>query len=447
MAYTPEQLAHYREQIRRSKELMSNGMSPEEAEMEAAKQMIAERRKAAASISAGNGADIDNLAGAATPLAVEPTVGRLAPAQEDRVFADDPTGGNASILAARAAADAERAAWYNSPEGPGGSAAADTERWYQTFGDARTPETRANMTPVQVAARNAQVKKEQQLRQRPEYLAMQARRLADRTGRPETEVLAMLESVGDGEDADFGSREEAVTFLNAEARDLQRADLARRQQAVVRRRMAQTNPLEYIQRNDVDDWGKYVAANAMLGNRGPQTDPFEVEKFVAAARAQQEARMATGAGGRNLTPEQAEIAQEAARRKMRQDMTPRERAEDAVRSGLGPFAEAVLNYAEGIVDTHYSQRIPGASTTPFSDEEIAPAAELLAQDLNMPLADAMQTMRRLQQQRSQRPYFIGDAGARLFRTTRKPAPDQEEPPAPTPSGGPRRTVGQARARW
>lgn len=293
MAYTPEQLAHYREQIRRSKELMANGMSPEEAEMEAAKQMIADRRQAAEEqrISAGNGADIDNLAGAATPLAVEPTVGRLAPAQEDRVFADDPTGGNARILAARAAADAERAAWYNSPEGPGGSAAADTERWYQTFGDARTPETRANMSDTQSLARQMQQAKEQRLRNLPAYVGLEAKRLADRTGRPEREILGELgpidmSAMGPDEQAvALQQRDAARRVLQAEARDLQRAKLAERQQRAEALRMLQSNPLGYIGRDDITEAQRDIAMANMPGGQFVADPRVRVAKVAAQAEA------------------------------------------------------------------------------------------------------------------------------------------------------------------
>lgn len=366
MAYTPEQLARYREQIRRTKELIGQGMSEADAEMAAAKQMLAEQR----AVTAGNGAEIDNLAGAATPVAIEPTVGRVAPPQEDRVFADDPTGGNASILAARAQADAERAAWYNSPEGPGGSAAADTAKWYQTFGDARTPQSRAAMTPVQQAARAMQRENEDNLRNHEDYVGLEVQRLADRTGKTERAILEEFGPIDLSGRSDAAravamqQREAARAMLQAEARDLRRADLAQRRQEASRRAMAQVNPLAYAGRQDITEAQRdAVLARYPGGSRFADDPRVRVADINAKAAADQVAAEREARISQQQWLEQTRLAAEERAAKLADDRAAATRQFDAEQKRLdrqlksGETAATLENAAGARADALEADRL------------------------------------------------------------------------------------------
>lgn len=106
-------------------------------------------------------------------------------------------------------------------------------------------------------------------------------RLADRAGYGPSERAALVASQAPVD----------LVSLRAQGDAVRAADKAARQEAVVRRRMAQTNPLEYMNRDDISDWNRMVAADAMLRRGYSGATPLDVE----ARRLEQAARWAAGA--------------------------------------------------------------------------------------------------------------------------------------------------------
>jgi hypothetical protein len=72
---------------------------------------------------------------------------------------------------------------------------------------------------------------------------------------------------------------------------------------------------------------------------------------------------------------------------------------------------AIAQYADGIVHENYSSR-PGVLgvSTHFTDNEVMIAAQRLADDTGMPLAEAEKVMRRIQQDRNRNSQSSSIAG-------------------------------------
>ena len=350
--------------------LIRGGMDPVQAEREAAMRVLREKReRALASMPRtadgrpalgedeaafdsamamamgqagyGNGADIDNLAAAATPVVMDAGLGVP---QSERVFKDDPTQGLAGVLAAREAAAArnweERGAHYGNPDpaargmvrtlnpetgeiGYSVAHPADTET---AIGGPGRPGWRPDLSgPVTDTATGQPIpgttKYVRQMRQGPDgevavYAPSPAlqqevqqregrqriRRLATRAGfTPES--AAFMSTSGEPQNLD------QLRAMGDARRDVA---MAARQQAVIRRAQAQSNPLEYMNRSDVSDWNKMVAADAMLrrGYRG--ATPLDVEQAAETAKALQQQRMALGQGFQQPSEAQVRGANAAA---------------------------------------------------------------------------------------------------------------------------------------
>lgn len=116
------------------------------------------------------------------------------------------------------------------------------------------------------------------------------------------------------------------------------ADKAERQQAVVRRAQAQYNPMEYMNRDDVNDWQRMVTANRLLGPRGYRgATPLDVEA--------RQLETATALAGRAIMNAWEGNAGTGARERMLAD----QRMQD-----LRSKASVVLNYWEA--DPEYRRR-------------------------------------------------------------------------------------------
>jgi hypothetical protein len=196
-----------------------------------------------------------------------------------------------------------------------------------------------------------------------------------------------------GPDATVDELERAA-FRDRYAR--RQADLQGRKQALIRTRQAQTNPLEYMNRDDISDWNRFAAAQSVLGGRVRGATPND----VAAARNEQLTalglRVAQGQGFQQSPPGQAELIEQ----KINQGKPVQVRAQDAVAAGR-LNDPAILQYADDLVHTNYSSR-PGmlGVSTHFTDNEVRLAAQRLADDTGLPLPEAERVMRRVQEDRN-----------------------------------------------
>ena len=419
-----------RRQLELERQLIAQGMDPREAEMAAARGVMmgdnasravrADRAVAeyedATGMSLGNGADLDNLDGAAADLVVEDILGgplsRPSVPQSERVFKDDPTGGLAGVVAAReAAADAnwaERGEYYDAKE-------QEQAELYGPYGDPSAVNNQQKENRARVAQREARV------RHNPRQEEARIRRLADRAGIPYAEAEAMVQA-GYEREADrmkmpegsrwdvaapgnptalpeFSTFSEAHKDLRQLGSDQRAAEKAARQQAVQRTRQAQTNPLEYMNRNDIGDWNRMVAADRMLrrGYRG--ATPLDVDEATQQALALQESRRAITEGLRPQTPAQTKAADALAEAKAREVTPPEILAREAV--GRGDFQHPdVYKVANNMVNRMFSSVTFLGNTSNFTDEEVAEAAGLLAQDYNIPPDQASAIMRRIQAERA-----------------------------------------------
>lgn len=243
----------------------------------------------------GNGADIDNLSAAATPVVMDAGLGVP---QSERVFKDDPTQGLAGVLAAReaeAASNWEERGDYYGPKG---------DHYALTYGSG--PETNPKLAPVQVQNRQARTASEDRIAQAEREVRI--RRLADRAGVSPAAARASMDEARGGiaGPLTFEQRMAETQDLRDAAGSMRQAELAARQDAVVRRRMAQTNPLEYMNRDDVSDWNKMVAADSMLrrGYRG--ATPLDVQGAHNKQLTELGLRVAQGQGFQQLDPVQRE---------------------------------------------------------------------------------------------------------------------------------------------
>jgi hypothetical protein len=394
-----------RRQLEIERELIAQGMDPRDAAAVAARNVMPV---------SGNGADLDNLDGAAAPLSVESELGgpagRIAPPQSERVYRDDPTMGMEGMLAAREAAqalrDAERAATYNQR----------TKEYVDEYGMIGTPGA-APLNQDQRDAREALKLREAEARHTPYQEDARIARLAERAGMPVAQAAAMVQAGYNDYAKQMNAQPWTVAGVNntterpdfeqmayahralRQAGDTQRqADLAERKQAVIRRRMAQTNPLEYMNRDDISDWNRMVAADQMLrrGYRG--ATPLDVDQAREQALALQQSRMALGEGFQSRTPTQQAAADAMAEAKRREVTDPRLLAREA--AGRGEFSHPdIADAAERIVSRDYSRVTAFGNTSGFMDDEVTAAAQKLTDETGVPLEQSLVIMRRIQQER------------------------------------------------
>jgi hypothetical protein len=362
-----------RRQLEIEEQLLAQGMPPREAAMTAARTAMQEE---APSVSAGNGAEVDNLEAAATPIEMEASLGRIAPPQSERVYQDDPTMGMAGMVAAREDAAAQnwaaRGEYYDAKE-------QEQAELYGPYGVSRD-----ELTNAQKIARGERAQREADVRHNPREEEARIRRLADRAGIPYAQAEAMVQAGynreaermqmpsdsrwqvatpgNPTETPEFSTFSAAHKDLRQLGSDRRAAERAARQQAVQRMRMAQTNPLEYMNRDDISDWNRMVTADQMLrrGYRG--ATPLDVDQATQQALALQESRRGLGQGFQDHN----------------QIMEARKREADEARMRDGRAkASAVLNW----YDTDAGRRREGArlilQRAGYSREEI----DLILNDL------------------------------------------------------------------
>ena len=397
--------------------LIRGGMDPVQAEREAAMRVLREKRERALAsmprtadgrpalgedeaafdsamamamgqVGYGNGADIDNLAAAATPVVMDAGLGVP---QSERVFKDDPTQGLAGVLAAREA-EAEKN-W----EERGAHYGPKADHYAFTYGAG--PDGNSSLAPHQVHNRLARAESEDRIAEAEREVRI--RRLAERAGVSPAVARASMDDARGGVVGPITADQRAAETqqLRDAAGARRMAELDARQEAVVRRRMAQTNPLEYMNRSDVSDWNKMVAADSMLrrGYRG--ATPLDVEQAAETAKALQQQRMSMGQGFQQQTPEQQELLRLQIEAKRRELQTPQERAAGDVRAGRGPFAEGITTRANEIVNQLYSTTIAGLPSTEFTAQEVELAAQRLAQETGLTIEEARQVMARIREER------------------------------------------------
>jgi hypothetical protein len=331
-------------------------------------------------VEAGNGADVDNLAGAATAFGMEPDLGgsvsqrgfsewanatpgterqaRYAPAEYEQ-FRE----GARQDIQDRARADAEK--YGTGPDDNGRRARMDL----------------AALTPDQETNRADRAESEDRVRrlQRGDFYE-------DR--------LAVDGGTEPPEQAGPRSPAERAAFRQRYA--ARQEELASRKQALIRTRMAQTNPLEYMNRDDISDWNRFAAAQSVLGGRVRGATPND----VAAARNEQLTalglRVAQGQGFQQSPPGQAELIEQ----KLNEGKPVQVRAQEAVAAGR-VNDPTILQYADDLVHSNYSSR-PGmlGVSTHFTDNEVGLAAQRLAADTGLKLPEALQVMRRIQEDRN-----------------------------------------------
>lgn len=357
---TDDQMAMGRRQLQLEQDLIAGGMHPSEAASVAAEEVLGlpgrrrsresldAARAAAPPVSYGNAATLDNLDGVDAELVVEDVLGgsspRAAVPQSARVYRDDPTQGLAGVLAAREAADArsweERGRHYGNPDpasrgmvptynpetGEAGYSVAypmpDANGEMPPGAPGRPGVRRDLRRPVIDTATGQPIqgshKYDKQLRDGPDRLVEVyapspefRRELQEREDRNRTRRLATRAGYDPMAAAAMATSENAPNLdaLRLQGDALRAASKAARQQAVIRRAQAQSNPLEYMNRDDVSDWNRMVAADGMLrrGYRG--ATPLDVEGAHNRQLTELGLRVAQGQGFQQLTPEQRSLVE------------------------------------------------------------------------------------------------------------------------------------------
>jgi hypothetical protein len=460
------QIATGRRQLEIEAELIAQGVDPSTAAQEAARSVM----------SAGNGAELDNLEGAAAPLGVEPLPAEeRALAQEQGLAAEMTAGYRSGQRNFQAEGDYQ----YAQEQGLGGfeqgAGKTDldlrrrlqdqqgfirTQQGMVPVGPQITPERVqalgdfmefANETPG--TARQAQYDPESyeqyregvrndirqgaqnemaaygtgsdeqlrtaalsgndaevlyktsatQLARRAERAASEDRVRVAQRGRPDfyeerLRANAGLPRAGFADPA-APTVEELESAAYRQRYDTRQADLASRKQALIRTRQAQTNPLEYMNRDDIGGFNQMVAADAMLrrGYRG--ATPLDVEGAHNKQLTDLGLRVAQGQSFQQQTPEQRDLIQLQIEKTRRELQTPQERAAADVAAGRGPFSGSITDRANAIVDKLYSRTVAGLPTTEFSVEEVELAAVRLSDETGLPLEEARKVMARVREDR------------------------------------------------
>jgi hypothetical protein len=335
-------------------------------------------------LESGNGADVDNLAGAATAFGMEPDLGGAVSQRGFSEWANETPG-------------TERQAQYD-PEG------------YEQFregvrNDIRNQARADEMTfgagpdravsPLQKQNREARRASEDRVRDAQRGDFYQDRLLVDQG----VEVPAL------GPDATVEELERAA-YRDRYAR--RQAELDARKQAVVRTRMAQTNPLEYMNRGDIGAWNRFAAAQNVLGGRVRGATPNDVDQAREQAKAAIQGRLAMQPGGQQPTAAQERAAEALAEARRREVTDPLLIAQEAV--AAGNFSDPVVaKIANEIVNKSYSKFVLGLPSTRFEDSEVTEAAGQLAARLNITLEQALPIMRQIQAERRTQGWISGDS--------------------------------------
>ena len=281
-------------------------------------------------IASGNGADLDNLEAAATPLEVEPRAG------DGR--------------------EAERAAFYDKKQ-------ADYVDTYGLIGVGDAPPP----TAEQYGARRNLQMREREARHTPHQEDARLARLAKRAGIPVEDATAMTQAGYDDyaeqkntpgwnvaginnttSAPDFQQMVYAHRMLKKQGDDRRNAELEARQQAVVRSRMARANPLEYMNRADVSDESRSLVADQMRppGRRRDQGDPrIRVADIGAASAEAQAAAEREARVSQQQWLEQTRIAAEERAAARAEANAAAQRTFDAEQKGLDREAQAAAGDA------------------------------------------------------------------------------------------------------
>jgi len=147
---------------------------------------------------------------------------------------------------------------------------------------------------------------------------------------------------------------------------------------------------------NVSDWQKLTLATR-LGVGVDGVTPIGAEAAHNAQLTKLGLAVATGQGFQHMDPAQQQLLQQ----KINSGKPPQVLASEAVAAGR-MNDPAIMQHADDLVHQHYSSR-PGALgvSTHFTDNEVMIAAQRLADDTGMPVADAEKVMRRIQQDRNQ----------------------------------------------
>jgi hypothetical protein len=334
-------------------------------------------------LESGNGADVDNLAGAATAFGMEPDLGgsvsqrgfsewanatpgterqaRYAPAEYEQ-FRE----GARQDIQDRARADAEK--YGTGPDDNGRRARMDL----------------AALTPDQETNRADRAESEDRVRrlQRGDFYE-------DR--------LAVDGGTEPPEQAGPRSPAERAAFRQRYA--ARQEELASRKQALIRTRQAQTNPLEYMNRDDIGEWNRMIVANRFLAPRGYRgATPLDVDQAREQAKAAIQGRLAMQPGGAQPTAAQQAAQDAIAEAKRREVTDPRLLAREAAERGEVTHPD-LLDRAEAIVARDYSRVTAFGNTSGFLDNEVVEAAEKLQLETGVPLDQALVIMRRIQAER------------------------------------------------
>jgi hypothetical protein len=222
-------------------------------------------------LSYGNGADVDNLEAAGTPIVME---------------RDLMPGSSESVLAAREAAAArsfeERGPFYDQQR----------QAYEAEFGPIGA--RNADVTSEQLQARDRRREREDVRRHSPYAEEQRIARMAERAGVSMAEARAMVQQGYDQAAADrgipasaawqvdgqnrsvppdFDQFRDAYTGLRDAVRDKRAEDKAARMAEVSKRAMLAQNPMGYLGRTDITDEQREIVTQRMQGRRRPGDDP------------------------------------------------------------------------------------------------------------------------------------------------------------------------------
>lgn len=166
-------------------------------------------------------------------------------------------------------------------------------------------------------------------------------------------------------------------------------------EAVIRRAQAKQNPLEYLGREDINDWQRMAMAEQFL--RQPQSvTPLSVQAANNAQLTQLGLRVATGQGFQQPLPEQ----RERLRQQIDSEKPVQIRAQEQAAAGRLNHTD-VMQHANSIVDRLYSRATFMGNTSDFTDNEVDLATQKLADDLGVDYEAAKPIMQRIQEERRQ----------------------------------------------
>lgn len=223
------------------------------------------------SLSYGNGAEVDNLEAAGTPIVME---------------RDLMPGSSEALLAARAAEEArdweERGQFYGQQR----------QAYEAEFGPIGA--RNADVTSEQLQSRERRREREDVRRHSPYAEEQRIARMAERAGVSMAEARAMVQQGYDQAAADrgipasaawqvdgpnrsvppdFDQFRDAYTGLRDAVRDKRAEDKAARMAEVSKRAMLAQNPMGYLGRTDITDEQRELVTQRMQGRRRPGDDP------------------------------------------------------------------------------------------------------------------------------------------------------------------------------